>query len=390
MRATAACWLLRLRDGWRMLTFARSQAPSLFVALRRFVAAARVRRRALRGLPAAAQRRLLLAEQVFADIGLAYPRESLEQTAPWHMPFRFLHCPASELPPHPAIDPAYLAALLPAADRSLAAVDVLALLANPAALPQRWARLPIWSEPAPSAVAADVAVCLHLFYAALWPEMAAALARLKAPWALYVSVPVFAAHPAYAEAARAAASVHFLPVANRGRDVMPWLAWMATGALARHPVVCKLHGKHSPHRPDGAAWRARLFDALMGADGGDQIVAAFANDPRLGVLGPAAEWLPMTRSTGWSKNRRHVMRLAQRLGLEPPSADAMFFAGTMFWYRPQALAGLAKIAAVPPAFADEMGQTDGTTAHAVERLVAEVARQAGWVAAGWPAAGRPT
>ncbi|WP_353211318.1 rhamnan synthesis F family protein [Rhodovarius sp.] len=55
-----------------------------------------------------------------------------------------------------------------------------------------------------------------------------------------------------------------------------------------------------------------------------------------------------------------------------------FFAGTMFWFRPEALAGCARLSAEHDLFEPELGQVDGMAAHAMERFFAVMVEAAGF------------
>jgi lipopolysaccharide biosynthesis protein len=229
-----------------------------------------------------------------------------------------------------------------------------------------------------------VAVCLHLFYPELWPLLHAQLRLIPEPWDLFVTVPHFAATPAWQQIAADQPRVRFVPLPNRGRDVAPWLHLLRSGALDGYDAVCKLHGKRSPHMQGGDAWRDALWQALVG-DGANvaAIVARFRADPALGLLGPAASWRLLADAAGWAKNKHNVDLLAKRQGLAAPAPGQRFFAGTMFWFRPAALAAWRESPAADE-FPLEMGQTEGTLAHAVERCIALGLDGLPWRVQPWP------
>jgi rhamnosyltransferase len=167
--------------------------------------------------------------------------------------------------------------------------------------------------------------------------------------------------------------------------VAPWLAWLRAGVFDRYGAVCKLHGKRSPHMAGGDAWRDELLQALLGSTAQTAgIVAQFQAQPRLGLLGPAAGYLPVAQANGWAKNRLRVQRLARQLHAPLVGTEPRFFAGTMFWFRASALAPLRHSTLQLDDFPLEMGQTEGTVAHALERLVPSIVQAAGHLVLAWP------
>jgi rhamnosyltransferase len=101
-------------------------------------------------------------------------------------------------------------------------------------------------------------------------------------------------------------------------------------------------------------------------------------------LGPASSQRLLTQAAGWNKNRQQVRRLAQQLRAPLNGAGQRFFAGTMFWFRPDAMSILRASTLDLSDFPLEMGQTEGTLAHALERLVSATVQAGGHDVEAWP------
>ena len=173
-----------------------------------------------------------------------------------------------------------------------------------------------------------------------------------------------------------------LGVQNRGRDLWPLAQVVNAGLLDRYNLILKVHTKRSDWRAahgglsgTGSSWRSELLSALLG-DGGNvgRILDAFATLPALGMvtadgslLGPGF----------WGSNERATSRLMGRIGLEIRPEELRFAAGSMYWTRASILQRLRALHLEGADFEDERGQIDGTTAHALERLIGLVAQEAG-------------
>ncbi|MFN4172626.1 MAG: rhamnan synthesis F family protein, partial [Pseudorhodobacter sp.] len=239
--------------------------------------------------------------------------------------------------------------------------------------------------------AAPFAVVLHLHYRDMWEGFAARLARQGFAFDLFVTLTADPAQPDAAIRARILADfprARIWTLPNHGRDILPFLHLAQSGLLAPYAAVCKLHSKKSPHRDDGDAWREALLDGVIGdpARTGARL-GAFLDDPAAGLwvadghLARGAEW--------WGPNRERGEILLTQAGLcksLPTQAglaagatgpDLVFAAGSIYWIRPVALAALAALPVVPGDFEPEMGQVDGTVAHALERVAGLVAAAAG-------------
>ena len=378
-----------ITDAWRCLAFERSRKPSFSKALYAWWIGQTRRWQRLRRMQFTHFAAMLRVESACATMGLVYPKEDSTSCAPWHLAERFSQLDASQLPPHPVIDPNFVGSGFETVAPVHGALQALAMLLTQPPPAACWAGLALYGDAtAPEQVhqpAARVAVCLHLFYPELWADLYAQLRLIPEPWDLYLSVPAFAATPVWRDIQRDHPRVRFMRVANRGRDVAPFLSWLRSGALDGYDAVCKLHGKRSPHMQGGDAWRDELLLNLIGspADVG-RIVACFRADPGLGMVGPSSSERTLCKDFGWAKNKARVKFLSYRLGLPPPDADYRFFAGTMFWFRPAAFSGLIASELRLRDFPIEMSQTDGTAAHALERLLPAVALASNHRVMAWP------
>jgi lipopolysaccharide biosynthesis protein len=172
---------------------------------------------------------------------------------------------------------------------------------------------------------------------------------------------------------------------NRGRDVGAFIELLAEGRFDSWPLLLKIHGKRSgkagPRSLLGDAWRKASFDDLCGGDARvEAILQRFAAEPRIGMVGPERFRIPgepvaMRRSFGL--NQATTLALAGRMGIPPAAFRLHFFAGTMFWVRPEALAPLKDLGLRLADFPAGAGPEDGALQHAVERLFTASVAKAG-------------
>lgn len=227
---------------------------------------------------------------------------------------------------------------------------------------------------------APVAVVLHLYYTGMWPEFAARLAAQTFRFDLFVTLSGDPAHPDIATRDRILAmypQARVLTLPNHGRDILPFLHLAQSGILRPYNAICKLHSKQSPHRSDGAAWRAALLDGVLGDPALTAArLARFLADPAAGFWVAAGHRL--SGPAWWGpQNSPRAGELLARAGITLPSGGADFAAGSIWWVRAALLSRLAALPLGPEDFEPEMGQVDGTTAHALERGFGAVAAAAG-------------
>jgi hypothetical protein len=227
---------------------------------------------------------------------------------------------------------------------------------------------------------APFAVVLHLYYPAMWDDIAARLRQQRFAFDLFVTLPQTdpdtTATRARILAAFPQARLWSLP--NHGRDILPFLHLAQSGLLAPYAAVCKLHSKKSPHRSDGDVWRRALLDGVIGpADQTAARLQAFLADPDAGMW--VADGHRTAGAQWWGPNHDRGAELLARAGLaaDKGAPDLVFAAGSIYWIKPTALKVLVALPVTPGDFEPEMGQVDGTTAHALERVFGLIIAAAG-------------
>lgn len=225
-----------------------------------------------------------------------------------------------------------------------------------------------------------VGVFLHAFHLNLLPEVRAYLDHVPIPSDLFISTDTRDKHDAIVAAFKdwptGRVIVSVMP--NRGRDIASKLYGFGD-AHDDYEFVLHLHTKQSPHDDRLAGWRGYLYETLLGSpDIVRSIFAGFAACRSLGILAPqhVDELRPWIR---WGVNHKPAEALAMRLGFRLPlEAPLDFPSGSMFWARTAALRPLLDLGLGFYDFPEETGQTDGTLAHAIERLYYLVCEEAGF------------
>lgn len=225
----------------------------------------------------------------------------------------------------------------------------------------------------------DVAVVVHAYYVEPLAELRAALSFITEPFDLFITTPHEADVPLLIECLDGcAANLSVVVSENRGRDIGPFMSMLRRGAFTPYSAVLKLHLKQSLYSAKGDTWRRDIFGALCGNALTVSRCIDLLRSEKAGLIGPHSYFL--THPRYWGSNHGKVSTLLSAVGasLSPQRDSLAFFAGSMFWFNPQALEPLVKISEALLAFEAESGAQDGTLAHACERIFAQVTRHAGF------------
>lgn len=228
-----------------------------------------------------------------------------------------------------------------------------------------------------------VAVVVHAYFTDLLPQLIDSLRTIPVPFDLIVTNATDEPLPLDLSALDRVVNSVVLDVANQGRDILPLIEVVNADLLEPYELVLKVHTKKSSWREshetlggDGAAWRDSFLTDLVGTE--DQvrgILSAFAADPTLGLVTANDSILG---SDYWGSDEENTAALLRRLELELVPDALRFAAGSMYWVRGFVLQGLRSLDLVAEDFEEEAGQIDGTTAHAVERAIGILTREAGY------------
>lgn len=160
-----------------------------------------------------------------------------------------------------------------------------------------------------------------------------------------------------------------LTVENKGRDVAPWIIDFA-GDIVESDIFCHIHTKRSDYNSSFANWRSYLLKHTLGSKKTvSYILERFKKNDRLGLVYPP--YFPsLVDQPHWGSNREIVAALLAKLNMPaPPVKCADFPAGSFFWARTNCIKPLLNLGIGREDFPEELGQIDGTLAHAIERLV---------------------
>lgn len=237
-----------------------------------------------------------------------------------------------------------------------------------------WALATRWRTPV---TPPDVrtAILAHAYYVDMIPEILACRAGLHGQVTVHLTVPAERMEEAL-QVVGESPDVAIHACENRGRDIAPFLSILNSGLLDSFDAVLKLHTKRSPHLLDGEIRRKMLFRMLCGSKHTTSRALAAFEDPTTGLVGWEASY--RTAPPYWMLNEARVRAIASRMNAPADTIRLGFFEGSMFWFRPSALAALRELAFSPEDFEPEARQLDGTLHHAVERCFTIAARARGY------------
>lgn len=228
-----------------------------------------------------------------------------------------------------------------------------------------------------------IAIHLHLYYEDLADEFVELLKNMPYRYDLFISVSSAKGHDVCSKKFIGLPLLGKLiveQVANQGRDIAPMFCAFGS-SLAAYDFIAHLHGKKSLYNSGATdGWRQYLCGNLLGSkERIRRIFSLLQGDPSKGIVYPQNYSLIPHFANSWLANKTMGAHWCARLGISPvPQGYFDFPVGTMFWARGAALKPLFDAGITQDDFAAESGQTDGTFAHCLERLLVLVCRKSGY------------
>lgn len=225
-----------------------------------------------------------------------------------------------------------------------------------------------------------LAAVVHIFYVEMAAAIRALLENVPARIDVFISTNTadkkFAIEKTFADFDKGAVTVKIFE--NRGRDIAPAFVGFKN-IYADYDLCVHLHTKKSPHAQYLlAGWGGYLYQNLLGSS---EIVAGILKileRPNVGVVFPQY-FRSIRRSITWGENFSLTREFLSRLGLPLDERFVLEFpAGSMFWFKPRALAKILDSGLTFADFPTESGQLDGTIAHAIERSFLFAAESSGF------------
>ncbi len=229
-----------------------------------------------------------------------------------------------------------------------------------------------------------IAVVAHCFYQDMVQGLADMLSNIPSPLDVYVSTPrgmsrrtedVF-------KSVLPRARVTVREVENRGYDIAPFICDFSQSLLL-YDLVLKVHTKKTPHVPWLKGWGNYLMYNLSGSEEiVRNILGMFDGDEKLGVVYPeiVPHLFTELEKDPWQENRQAVEKLCSRMNMDAFGVPLLDFpAGSMFWFRPEALRPVFSLGIEREEFpCGRRVRRNGTIAHALERLFCAAAVKNGF------------
>lgn len=226
-----------------------------------------------------------------------------------------------------------------------------------------------------------LAVQLHLFYQDLLQEFVEAFGHIPVSFDLYISIPD-SISDAKERAEEIITSCKTIPnlnhvdvkeVPNRGRDIAPVYVHFGK-ELKTYKYVMHFHSKKSLYQgSEQFGWRQYSTSALIGDTAQAlRMISLLEKNEKIGIIYPERYADMAPEAYGWLANKKRGKEFMESIGVPYKSGIFLYPAGSFFIVRNAAISQIWNRGLTLDDFDEEAGQTDGTLAHVLERVLGQV------------------
>jgi lipopolysaccharide biosynthesis protein len=225
------------------------------------------------------------------------------------------------------------------------------------------------------------AVILHMPDSNLWEEMLAFLRQIPVPFGLYVSVPRRAYADAHLRINTDIQGAEVFAVDDRGGDMLPFLRIFAHMYSYRYKYICRVSTGHRQQSGAKDSQRRASLNSLLGSS--DRIVhilETFDKHLNVGIVAPKS--MVVTVNDGKKRNAGEGLPWVDRIaglladmGIDYRGEPFSFVPGAMFWFRPEALAGVLRRDWLDEEFPTDSAASNEEMVQALEKVFGVVT---GW------------
>lgn len=210
------------------------------------------------------------------------------------------------------------------------------------------------------------AMLIHCYYLDLVDEVVTYLNKYQGQFDFFISLPLTVPDIVVEQLLAASKNIYLLIVdENIGRDIYPLLKILPK--LDSYEWVLKLHTKKSLHRDDGSLLRINLWSSLIDIRP-DELL------PIYGIAAPKEHVIEFnSKLSHMALNYKNVETLLRRMKVTQ-YRNSEFIAGSMFWFRPDAIKQINSLKLNASNFPFECGQNDGEIQHAIERTFCSLSK----------------
>lgn len=224
----------------------------------------------------------------------------------------------------------------------------------------------------------QIAVVVHMYYKDLVSEILEYIYNITEPFDLIITVPQWGNKSIIEQIRKAYPNTFFCRAPNRGRDIGPFIGVLPLLLQKKYELILKLQTKRGCYfngqlqKKEGHIWRTLCLKSLLGDKNlVSGIITAFRHNLNLNMVGPKQCYLPL-KQYPYPDGGRTAKAISKNYQF--PN-EIGFFAGSMFWARPQALAPLVSDHSSLSIYAFDEGYSSNNNniAHTIERLFGELA-----------------